>query len=120
MVQGEGLLLSFQKVFHQQMVVRSIEILKPIFTKRFGRFVPINTRLEKPSKEGNPATGEGIERRGGVYDTPSAKISSPVAEPSLVPTEEPAFEEIAPAEAGTDVQKALKHFPGTIKKERRF
>ncbi len=98
-VENGRLVLVFSSSFNADMVQRSSEILKPVMLRHFGAAVPFEPRVEKPAGSAPPK--------------PATRSSAP-------PPETPeTFVETKPEEAGEDVQRALKHFPGTVKKERR-
>lgn len=109
----KGLKLTFKKSFQQQMVFTSKEILKPLFLERFGHFPELETAVEiAPVKP------------------PEAPLSPPLPRPSFAEPKQPPmpeekkgedteYEEIAPHQTSSDVQKVLKHFPGTLKREKK-
>lgn len=102
---GKHVTLTFSKSFHHDMVQKSLDLLKPIFMQRFGATPPIETRVDKSAAPADPSPAASAPPRA-------------AAPPSLPPaTDEPEmFEEVSPAEVNPDIQKALKHFPGTVKK----
>ena len=97
-VENGRLVLIFSSTFNADMVQRSLDVLKPVMIRHFGAAVPFEGRVEKPAA---PAS-----------KPPSRAAAPPVGTPET-------FIEAKADEAGADVQRALKHFPGTVKKERR-
>ncbi|MCG3204213.1 MAG: DNA polymerase III subunit gamma/tau [Elusimicrobia bacterium] len=99
--------LTFDKLFNHDMVQRSMDILKGFIEKQFGTCPAIDLKIEKlPDPEKPP--------------TPAAKSATAPAPASNRSMElNDSFEEIKPAEATSAVQKALKHFPGTVKREKK-
>jgi len=90
---NRGLILSFNKTFNYQLIQKSLDILSPLLIRHFGKSVQLETRLD-PQKSSPPKIPS--------YKEPSPKLSE--------------YEEVDPQKLGPDVQKVLKHFPGTLKR----
>ncbi len=103
---GGRLLLRFDKVFNHDMVNRSMDTLKDLFTKRFGAWIPMDLKIEKTAMPASP---------------PPAVTARPAPSPTLAVNVASSdnFEEVKPTETSAGVQKALKHFPGTVKREKK-
>ncbi len=107
-VTENGIFLTFSKSFNQQMVARSLDMLKSLLQTKFGIVPAIETKVGilDPSLS-SPASPQ----------KPPPPSSVQVSQPE--PKEQTAFEELSPQEVGADVQKALKHFPGILKREKK-
>ncbi|MBV9080836.1 MAG: DNA polymerase III subunit gamma/tau [Elusimicrobia bacterium] len=101
-VEGGKLLLTFSRSFSQDLIQRSVDLLKPLIARHLGKAWPLEFRLEKAPASAAPAKP--------APRPPVDSVDPEVAE-RLV--------EVKPEDAGTAAQRALKHFPGTVKKERR-
>lgn len=102
---GKTLLLTFSKSFHEQMVTRSLEVLRASLTKNFGADVVIQTKIMEATAAA-PANGAPKP----AYES----IPTPVAVESL----QSEWDEVKSDAVGNDIQKAMKHFPGGLKKEK--
>jgi hypothetical protein len=100
-VENNHVVLTFSRAFNQETFQRSTDILKPIMTRHFGGPLTLDSRVDK---------------------TPAKPAAAPSAAPvrPAPPAETPeTFVEMKAEEMNPDVQRALKHFPGVAKKERR-
>jgi hypothetical protein len=96
-----GLKLIFNKTFTSKMVSQSWETLKPLLTARFGFFPALETAVEEIKADKKQAA-------------PSPALAPPLsAEPDVT------LEAVEPEKTGTSIQKALKHFPGLLRKEKK-
>jgi hypothetical protein len=101
---GKILVLTFSKPFHEQMVTRSLEALKPSLAKHFGPGVTIETRLVA-------APAPAAAAKSSLETIPTTK-----AEREEMQSAD--WDDVATEKVGSDIQKALRHFPGGLKKER--
>jgi len=101
--------LLFNKSFSQQLVSRSMDLIKPYFLRQFNVLFPIESKMASPQSKSTSSTpplpSEAHSR------SPYHKIEPPKEQ-------ETHFEEVSSDQMGPDVQKALKHFPGVLKRER--
>jgi DNA polymerase-3 subunit gamma/tau len=103
---GKTLVLIFGKSFHEQMVVRSMDSLRPFIVKHFGAGVEIQTKLvEAPAATAPHA------------NTPQTYESMPAA-PVVTESLQSEWEDLKPDSVGNDIQKAMKHFSGALKREK--
>lgn len=93
------------KSFHHQMAQRSTNVLIASFQEFFGRPVSFELELEEaPAKPADPAP----------LAAPPPREMREEKEPP-----EDAFEEVPANDVGAEMQKALKHFPGVLKREKK-
>jgi hypothetical protein len=105
--------LAFEKNFPQETVTRAVDMLQTAFKSQFNRSVTFETRLDKTISK--PAGSSPANATAGP-----APSSAAVRRPELPPLPDALeLEEVSPTEAGGDIQKALKHFPGTLKREKK-
>ncbi len=104
---GDRLLLTFDKTFNYDMANRSIETIKSVFIAKFGAWAPIDMKLEKPAAPVAVAAAPAVSE----MHRPAPTSVHVIADDN--------FEEVSPDKVTSDVQKALKHFPGTVKRERK-
>jgi len=111
-VSNAGIVLTFSKAFHRDMIQRSLHILKPILDKRFNASLPIQTLLEErpASPNGEPARRSPPRADEGGREQFMREIP---------PDHSDDLEEISPKDVEKDIQKALDHFPGILKVEKR-
>jgi hypothetical protein len=104
-VRGKSIVLSFTKQFSQQLVIRSMEILAPLLIEHFGPEVSLETKLEQtaPSAAANKPAVRVAEKANSLQPPPERSASN--------------FEEVSSADVDDKIQKVLKYFPGTLKKE---
>jgi DNA polymerase-3 subunit gamma/tau len=97
------LILSFGKKFTLDMVSRSVDIIKPLFEKQYSVPATFEFRLDKT-----------------LTPPPSAAPSTPTPFTPSVKSlhEDEVFESIKPDQVSPDIERALKHFPGTVKKSK--
>jgi tRNA isopentenyl-2-thiomethyl-A-37 hydroxylase MiaE len=100
------LLLRFTKSFHLDMVNRSTALLREPLQKFFAGLM-LETRLEKTGQPANTTAGK-----------PAAAPKPAAAERAPISANDH-LEEISAADAGAHVQEALKHFQGTVKREKK-
>jgi DNA polymerase-3 subunit gamma/tau len=101
---GTTLLLTFSKSFHEQAVTRSMDALKPSIAKHFGPNIVVQTKIVEAAATAASAAPKP------AYET----IPAPVAAESL----QSEWEDVKAETVGVDIQKAMKHFPGGLKKEK--
>ena len=101
------ILLNFEKTFSQQMVERSFDVLNPVFLNKFDVLPPIQTALQTSS-----APDKATEK-----ETGAKKITPPALPVKNQPPPQAHYEEISGENIEPHVQKALKHFPGILKRE---
>ncbi len=112
-VQGGRVLLTVDKIFNNDMLNRSMDVIKIFLQKKFGGVVPVDVRLEKAVSLSLQGEGRG---EGPVKAAPA---SFPHPSPLPEGRGNDNLEEVQPADAGAAAQKALKHFPGVVKRERK-
>lgn len=110
------ILLTFDMIFNHDMVQRSLELVKTAMQKRFGGVVAIDLKLEKmaplpaAASTDRPAT-EGIP-------APAPVKPAPVGRMDMLGNDD--YEEVKASDTGAAAQKALKHFPGVVKREKKL
>lgn len=108
-VENGRLVLTFSRAFNSETVARSTDTLRSFMTTHFGGPITFESRIEKaaPAKETGPQTS-----------TP-ARPAPPADRPALPAGGPESFVEMKSDEMDPEVQRALKHFPGVAKKERK-
>ncbi len=110
-IDGDRITLVFDKRFHHDMAARSKDLIVAELSQRTGRAVSVEFKIEAaPVAQNAPAAAPTLRRPLDPPSTPRT-ISRDDADDR--------FEDVAPAEAGADIQKALKHFPGAVKREKK-
>jgi hypothetical protein len=102
-IENGRLVLTFSRAFNSETVLRSTDALRPFMTTHFGGAVTFESRIEKPAAPKNPEAAK---------TAAPARPAAPAAAPET-------FVEMKSDEMDADVQRALKHFPGVAKKERK-
>ncbi|MFN0117532.1 MAG: DNA polymerase III subunit gamma/tau [Elusimicrobiota bacterium] len=99
----QGVQLSVQSSFHQDLLTRSMDILKSTAMKLFGStptfIITVDKTTSKDTKPKNSLTNPGT----------SSLAKLPEADD---------LEEVSSTDIDPELQKALKHFPGTLKREK--
>lgn len=101
---GSTLTLTFGKSFSYDLVNRSLDLIKQTFAARYGTQPIFDVRLDKSLA---PSPSKSPEDR--PAPTPTPRPTAPISVDEN-------FEDALPNEITPDIQKALKHFPGTVKK----
>lgn len=104
------LVVTFFKSFHQQLVMKSLDVLCSILSQRFNQAIPVEILLEKENGHAPPPS-TAKKPDAAEWDTKSAP-PSPAEEPSE-------WEDVSPQETSAQIQQAVKHFPGTLRKEKK-
>lgn len=107
-LEGGQLTLTFSRSFSYDLVNRSIDLIKQTFTERFSTQPIFDLKLDKTMA---PAPSSAAA----AYTT-STPAPTPTPRPNTPISADEHFEDALPNEITPDVQKALKHFPGTVKK----
>jgi DNA polymerase-3 subunit gamma/tau len=107
-IDGDRLTLVFDKRFHHDMVARAKDILIAGLNQRTGRNISVEFKIEAAP----------------VQPSAPAALRRPLEPPATPRTlarddADDRFEEVKPDDAGPDIQKALKHFPGAVKREKK-
>ena len=101
-IENNRVVLTFSRSFSHDTFQRSSDVLRPIMTRHFGGPVTIDSRIEKTPPK------------------PASAVAAPAPARPAPPSETPdTFVEVKPDELNPDAQRALKHFPGVVKKERK-
>jgi DNA polymerase-3 subunit gamma/tau len=101
------LTLVFDKKFHHDMVLRSKDTIVSDLSQRTGRPVAVEFKIEAaPAQETAHAAARPAP-------------PPPSARPSLREEADDRFEELKPQDTSAEIQKALKHFPGAVKREKK-
>ncbi|MBS1983056.1 MAG: hypothetical protein JST16_02695 [Bdellovibrionales bacterium] len=102
--------LVFEKRFHHDMAIRSKDMIASELSQRTGRNISVEFKVEAAAAA--PATSTVPAPR----PTPPPVTS---AKSAMRDEADDHFEDIAPQDTSAEVQKALKHFPGAVKREKK-
>jgi hypothetical protein len=106
---GTALVLTFDKTFNHDMANRSIETIREQLHKKFGSGIFVELRLVKPTAA--PVSA--------AQPAAPATNSLSVSRDMIERESSESFDTVAPDKLSPEAQKALKHFPGPVKRERR-
>jgi len=102
-IENNRVVLTFTRTFSHDTFLRSSDLLRPIMTRHFGGPVTLDARVDKTPPPAPTAA-------------PAAATPARPAPPADTPD---TFVEVKADELNGDAQRALKHFPGVVKKERK-